>query len=77
MPVCTFLSKQQTLHNTDLQSPYNGGNLYLYHLSDDTNHDNVMTFAIISDIIEKHPEVIEDRFLVLRSDNFQEQYKSK
>ena len=72
-----FSRKQQTLHNTVLQSPYNGGNLYLYHLSDDTNHDSVMTFAIIEDIIEKHPEVIEDRFLVLRSDNCQEQYKSK
>ena len=51
--------------------------MYFYHLSDDTNHDSVLTFYIIRDIIHKHPEVIEKGFLVLRSDNCQEQYKCK
>ena len=71
-----FSGKQHTLHNTVVQSP-DGENLYVYHLSDDTNHGSVLTFYIIKDIIHSHPEVIENGFLVLRSDNCQEQYKSK
>ena len=50
---------------------------YIYHLSDETNHDSVMTFYIIKDIIKSHPEVIEKKVLVLHSDNCQEQYKCK
>ena len=71
-----FSGRQHTLHNTVIQSP-GGENLYLYHLSDDTNHDSVLIFYIMQDIIHKHPEVIEKGFLVLQSDNCQEQYKCK
>ena len=35
-----------------------------------------MTFYIIEDIIKTHPEII-NKTLVLRSDNCQDQYKSK
>ena len=47
----------------------------VYHLSDNTNHDSVLTFYIIKDIIHNHPEVIQKGYLILRSDNCQEQYK--
>ena len=72
-----FSGKQYTLHNTVLQAPKNGKHTYIYHLSDDTNHDSVMTFSIIKDIIHCHPEVIQDEILILCSDNCQEQYKYK
>ena len=49
----------------------------MYHLSDDTNHDSVLTFYIIKDIIHNHPEVIQKGYLILRSDNCKEQYKCK
>ena len=51
-----FSGRQHTLHDTVLQAPKNGK--HIYHLSDDTNHDSVMTFSIIKDIIHCHPEVI-------------------
>ena len=70
-----FSGRQHTLHNTVLRSP-NGGIKYIYHLSDDTNHDVTMTFYIIEDIIKTHPEII-NKTLVLRSENCQDQYKSK
>ena len=41
-----FSGRQHILHNTVIQSP-GGENLYLYNLSDDTNHDNILTFYII------------------------------
>ena len=70
-----FSGRQHTLHNTVLRSP-NGGIKYIYHLSDDTNDDVTMTFYIIEDIIKTHPEII-NKTLILRSDNCQDQYKSK
>ena len=39
-----FSGKQQTLHNTLIQSPGNGDVKYVYHLSDDTNHHSVHDF---------------------------------
>ena len=72
-----FSGRQQTLHNTVLQSPKNGDNTYLYHISDDTNHESIMTFKIINQIIREHPEIIKNHFLVLRSDNRTEQYKCR
>ena len=36
-----------------------------------------MAFKIIKDIISHHPELIEDKILILRLDNCQEQYKCK
>ena len=41
-----FSGREDILHNTVIQSP-GGENLYLYNLSDDTNHDNILTFYII------------------------------
>ena len=46
-----FSGKQHTLHNTVIQSP-DGKILYVYYLSDDPNHDSVMTFHIIRDILK-------------------------
>ena len=45
-------------------------------MSDDTNHDSVMTMEILKTILEDHPEIIETGKLVLRSDNCLTQYKS-
>ena len=72
-----FSGRQHTLHNTVIQAPKNDEKKYIYPLSDNTNHDSVMTFYIIKDIIKSHPEVIEKKVLVLCSDNCQEQYKCK
>ena len=71
-----FSGGQHNLHNTIIQSP-GGKILYIYHLSDDTSHDSIMTFPIIRDILKHHPEIIEKGVLVLRSDNCQEQYQCK
>ena len=72
-----FSGKQQTLHNTVLYKPDNQGHKFIYHLSDDTNHNHVFTFFVINDIISNHPEIIEDKYLILLSDNNQDQYKCK
>ena len=72
-----FSGKHQTLHNTVLYKPNNQGHKFIYHLSDDTNHDHIFTFSAIYDIISNHPEIIEDKYLILQSDNCQDQYKCK
>ena len=64
------------LHNTVIQSP-NDEKVYVYHLSEDTNHNSVLTFYIIKDIIHNDPKVIQKGYLILHSDNCQEQYKCK
>ena len=71
-----FWGRQHTLHNTVIQSA-NDEKVYVYHLSDDTNDDSVLTFNIIKDITHNRPEVIQKGYLVLRPDNCQEQYKCK
>ena len=72
-----FSGKQQTLHNTVHIAPKRSARKYIYHLSDDTNHDSTMTFSVIEDIIEKHPEIVEKDILVIRSDNCGSQYKCR
>ena len=67
--------KQQTLHCCVRER--NGDIKYLYHLLDDKHHDSVITFAVIDDIIENDPTVIENGNLMLRSDDCPTQYKSK
>ena len=50
------------------------------YTTEDTNHDCVLTFCAVEDIILNHPEVIEvieQGILVLRSDNCEEQYKNR
>ena len=44
--------KQQILHNAIIRSP-NSDRTYVYHVSNDTNHDAILTFAILEDIILK------------------------
>ena len=66
---------QQTLHNTLLQMPHGGERKYIYHLSDDTNHDSVLTFAILEDITNKYPKVIINKKLLIQSENCKTQYK--
>ena len=70
-----YSGKEQTLHCTVLVFP--DGNRYLYHLSDDTNHDSVMTFEVLESIIQEHPELIEGGVLIIKSDNCSTQYKSR
>ena len=72
-----FSGKQQTLHDTLVRYPGSDQYQYLYHVSDDTNYDSVMTAKIISDVIKEHPEMIQSGRLVLRSDNCSRQYKSR
>ena len=70
-----FSGKEQTLHCTVLANP--NSNTYIYHLSDDTIHDAVMTFHVLESIITEHPELIEDGKLIIKSDNCSMQYKCK
>ena len=42
-----FLGKQQTLHDSLLFHKHK--NQYIYHLSNDTNHDSVMTSMILEE----------------------------
>ena len=71
-----YSGKQHTLHNAVIFTP-NGEVTYIYYLSDNTNHDSVLTFTVLESIIEAHPEVIEKKFLCLRSDNCGDQYKCR
>ena len=72
-----FSGRQQTLHDSLIQHPDASHTFIYHHLSDDTNHDSVMTGKIIEDIIMTHPELIGSGELILRSDNCSTQYKSK
>ena len=71
-----FSGRQQTLHDTLIQRS-DAGYTYIYHLSDDLNHDSVMTRRIIEDNIYNHHDIISSGRLVLRSDNCSTQYKSR
>ena len=68
---------QHTLHDTVLIHPCNKDKHFLYHISDDTNHDAVLTFSVINDIIKRFPQVIAQGVLVIRSDNCEDQYKCR
>ena len=70
-----FSGKQQTLHDSLIL--HDNAYHYVYHISDDTNHDSVMTLKIVEDIIVNHPEVIKTGILNLRSDNCSSQYKCR
>lgn len=48
---------------------------YVDHLSDDTKEDSEMMFEIIENIND-HPEVIENKILVLKSDNRSDSVKA-
>ena len=49
---------------------------YVDHLSEDTKEDSVMMFEIIENIINDHPEVIQNKILVLKSDNWSDSVKA-
>ena len=51
--------------------------MFIYDLSDDTNHDPGFTFYVTEDIITNLPEIIQDKFLVLCFGSCQGQYKCK
>ena len=72
-----YSGTQQTLHNTLMKAPFNRKRTFVYHLLNDTNHDSILTFTILEDIISKHPEVIQHNHLVIRSDNCTSQFKCK
>ena len=72
-----FSGRQYTLHNTSIQAPKYGERKYVYHLSDETNHDSVLTFCIIMNIIKNYPEKNEKKVSLVCSDNCQEQCKCK
>ena len=70
-----FSGHQHTLHDSLIQ---NGNEyMYIYHISDDTNHDSIMTNEIIMSIITNHLMIIASGHLQLRSDNCSTQYKSR
>ena len=73
-----FSGRQHTLHCCVLYNNIkDGDHEFVYHLSDDTTHDAVMTFQIIEDILQKYPQIVDSRYLVVRSDNCSTQYKSR
>ena len=70
-----FSGRQHTLHDSLIQ---NGNEyMYIYHISDDTNHDSIMTNEIIMSIITNYPMIIASGHLQLHSDNCSTQYKSR
>ena len=71
-----FSGKQQTLHDSLIQYP-NKHFHYIYHISNDTNHDSVMTTQVVEGILMNHPKIIQSGRLSLRSDNCSTQYKSR
>ena len=71
-----FSGKQQTLHDSLIQYP-NKHFHYIYHISNDTNHDSVMTTQVVEGILMNHPEFIQSGRFSLRSANCSTQYKSR
>ena len=70
-----YSGKQQTLHCAIIKK-VDGSDIYIYHISDDTNHDALLTFEIICDI-KKHPYLMDGGYIIIRSDNCEDQYKCK
>ena len=64
------------MHCANIKNPA-GDDKYIYHISDDTNHDAILTFEVISDILLKHPYLMKDGYLVVRSDNCEDQHKCR
>ena len=62
-----YSGKQPTLHDCLICEPKTKKYTYVYHLSNDTNHDSAMTNTIIRDIIQMFPEIIRSGKLILRS----------
>ena len=71
-----YSGKQHTLHAALVQFP-NVDWKYIFHLSDDTNHDSIMTDVNLNGIVSSYPELIKNGAIVLQSDNCSTQYKSR
>ena len=69
-----YSGREHTLHCSIVEK--DGSWKFVYHLSDDTNHDSVLTGTILEDIIIQNPEIIASGYLVVRTDNCPPQYKS-
>ena len=67
-----FSGKQYSLRRSSVE-PYE--NKYVYHLSDDTNHDLVFLNEVLEDIF-KHWN-IKDKTIIVKSDNAPTKYKNK
>ena len=52
-------------------------NNFLYHNSDDTTRNSIMTFTILEDILTNYPQIMSSGHIVIRSDNCSTQYKSR
>ena len=52
-------------------------NNFLYHNSDDTTRNSIMTFIILEDILTNYPQIMSSGHIVIRSDNCSTQYKSR
>ena len=53
-----FSGRQHTLHCCVLfNSNEEGDHKFIYHLSNDTNHDSIMTGSILEDILDRHPNI--------------------
>ena len=67
-----FSGKQYSLHCSIVEP---GENKYVYHLSDDTNHDPVFVNEDLEDIFKRWN--IKDETIIIKSDNAPTQYKNK
>ena len=67
-----FSGKQYSLHYSKGEP---GENKYVYHLSDDTNHDPVFVNEVLEDIFKRW--IIKDETIIIKSDNAPTQYKNK
>ena len=67
-----FSGKQYSLRRSIVE-PYE--NKYVYHLSDDTNHDLVFLNEVLEDIF-KHWN-IKDKTIIIKGDNAPTKYKNK
>ena len=74
-----FSGRQQTLHCTvseNSSDPNVPTRQYLYHLSDDTRQYSVLSFAVVTSIIENNPSLIKNGKLVIKSGNSSTQCKN-
>ena len=69
-----FSSKQTSLHCTVATKPFIGEKFYLYHLSDDKNHDAAYTISVMEDLLLKFPDHVDYPILRFKSDNCAIQY---
>ena len=67
-----FSGKQYALHCSIVEP---GENKFVYHLSDDTNHDPCFVHQVLEDIFENWG--IGNETVVIKSDNAPRQYKNK